>query len=133
MMSREITQIIIHCSATYATQDINASDIDRWHKEKGWSGCGYHFVILRSGAIQIGRDIQKPGAHAKGFNRNSIGVCLVGGLDDAGDSEDNFTFPQYESLRSLIALRPGVEVLGHRDLPGVDKECPCFDVKSWLK
>ena len=129
-MSRPINKIIVHCSATKSSQNIGATEIDEWHIARGWSGIGYHYVIVRSGAIEIGRDIDSIGAHAKGFNTGSIGICLIGGLDDDGNPINNFTDSQMHTLESVISLRPGLEVLGHRDLPGVMKACPCFDVKD---
>lgn len=124
-------RIIVHCSATYAHQDTTAKDIDRWHKQRGWSGIGYHFVIRRNGYMEAGRPLDKPGAHAKGFN-HEMGVCLIGGLGEDGEPEDNFTTEQFETLRALVSLRPELEVVGHCDLPGVTKSCPCFNVKSVL-
>lgn len=147
----DIDYIVVHCSATKASQDVTVKDIDRWHRERGWNGIGYHFVIERDGRIQGGRPLMEVGAHAYGYNRVSWGICLIGGLDEAGEAEDNFTDEQKTALASLIqSLRGkrngyGIEVLGHRDLsPDVDgdgiiepwewkKECPCFDVRAWMQ
>jgi N-acetyl-anhydromuramyl-L-alanine amidase AmpD len=111
--------------------DIGAKEIDDWHKERGWDGIGYHYIIRRNGKIEAGRSELLTGAHAKGYNRLSIGICLVG-----GDSEADFTMAQYLSLYSLKGRLSkkynNPEVLGHRDLPGVDKDCPCFDVKAFF-
>ncbi|MFG6359724.1 MAG: N-acetylmuramoyl-L-alanine amidase, partial [Mailhella sp.] len=100
---REINKIIIHCSATKPTQDIGAAEIDMWHKKQGWDEIGYHFVIRRNGETEKGRDIEIAGAHCKGQNKNSIGICLAGGIDENGRAENNFTDKQFQSLRNLAA------------------------------
>lgn len=128
---RKIDTIIVHCSATPPEMDIGADEIREWHKAKGWDDIGYHFVIRRNGIVEIGRPVHKFGAHAKGHNKGSIGVCLIGGNNKA-----DFTFEQYNQLNVLvngIKNMCGIkEVLGHCDLPGVTKLCPCFDVKSFF-
>jgi len=131
--------LVVHCSATKPNQDIGATEIDRWHRERGFLRIGYHFVIRRNGAIETGRNVDQPGAHAEGFNNCSVGICLVGGSDanDPTKAEDNFTPEQYETLKSLLLdlkrKYPSAEILGHRDLPKVKKACPAFDVREWVK
>lgn len=129
--------IVIHCADTYETMDIGADEIRKWHvEERGWSDIGYHKVIRRDGTVESGRDIGVSGAHAAGYNSVSIGICLVGGRGQDDEAEDNFTPQQWESLEELVeqlqASYPDAEVLGHRDLPDVQKQCPAFDVRSWL-
>ena len=124
-------KIIIHCADTKPSMDIGFHEIDTWHKAKGWDGCGYHFIVRRDGEIETGRRLGVEGAHARGYNHNP-GICLVGGMSEAGQPEANFTLDQYESLSMLIIsidkdLGGGLQVMGHRDLPGVTKACPCFD------
>ncbi|ANV98289.1 hypothetical protein BBW65_05520 [Helicobacter enhydrae] len=132
---RKIEKIIIHCSATPPQSDIGVREIDIWHKERGWKGCGYHYVIKRDGEIQKGRGVEEIGAHTKGFNAKSIGICLVGGVDKNGKARDTKTQKQEASLRALLGELTeefkGAEVLGHRDLDP-NKECPSFDVRKWL-
>ena len=149
-MRRKTRYIVVHCSATKITSDIGVDEIRDWHTNKnGWSDIGYHAVIRRSGQIEYGRHFDAPGAHVKGQNWQSVGVCMVGGLDPAGEPEDNFTPEQYASLRLLLmVLRrsyPAALILGHRDLsPDLDgdgivekhewiKDCPCFDVRKTVK
>lgn len=112
-------------------------DIARWHKERGFLKVGYHFGIARDGNIEQGRHWTEPGAHVMGYNKHSIGIVLYGGLDEAGKPEDNFTEAQWESLvdllKEVLFLFPGVPIVGHRDIPNVKKDCPCFDVKTKLK
>lgn len=140
---RVINKIIVHCAATKPSMDIGAKEIDRWHRERGWAAIGYNDVIRRDGTIEKGRDLdndgntdEEVGAHAKGFNTNSIGVCLIGGMAEDGSDDCNFTMRQYMALAVYImekqALYPQAEVMGHRDLPDVHKTCPMFDVKAWM-
>ena len=125
---RKVNKIVIHCADTPAGMDIGRDEIDSWHKERGWAGIGYHWVIRRDGTVEAGRLITQVGAHVSGHNHDSIGICMVGGKPDF-----NFTFAQLEALQMLIAdmrlVVGNVPILGHRDLdPG--KECPTFDVAA---
>ena len=129
--------IIIHCSDTTPKMDIGAKEIKHWHvNENGWDDIGYHLVIKRDGSYEQGRPFDINGAHAFGFNHRSIGVCMVGGRNHSGGPEANFTLDQYESLKYIVkylkSLYPIEMVLGHRDLPGVTKACPCFNVIELL-
>lgn len=131
--------IAVHCSATRPSQQIDVEDIRKWHKAKGWSDVGYHYVITRAGRVQKGREEDRVGAHVEGYNGRSIGICLVGGVseEDFNKPENNFTPLQMTALRNLLeqlAKRyPGAVVQGHRDFPNVKKACPSFDVRAWLK
>ncbi len=133
---RPVEYIVVHCSATKPSADIGAAEIRRWHLDRGFSDIGYHFVIRRNGVLERGRPLKKPGAHVKGYNRRSIGICWVGGLNNiTGKPEDNRTEEQKITLATLVkALKeiwPYAEVKGHRDFPGVKKACPCFDARAW--
>jgi N-acetyl-anhydromuramyl-L-alanine amidase AmpD len=128
--------IVVHCSATPPDADIGADEIRRWHVEdNGWSDIGYHYVIRRAGVIEHGRSLDYQGAHVRGYNHESVGICLVGGVSKDGQPDANFTAAQYGSLESLISLLlprfPGAAVRGHRDFPGVTKACPSFDAAAW--
>lgn len=134
MAKRNRTEkIIIHCSATKPTMDIGASDIDRWHRERGWLKIGYHYVIKRDGQLEEGRDIEDVGAHAKGHNASSVGICMVGGVDENMKPEDNFTDEQWITLETTVDMLEekysGVEVIGHNDVSS--KACPSFNVGDW--
>lgn len=127
--------IVVHCAATTPDMYIGAEEIARWHTDRGFDTIGYHIVIRRGGAIEYGRPLDVRGAHAKGFNYRSIGVCLVGGVNSDMEAENNFTEEQFSTLeRVLTALQglfPDTTVVGHKDLPAVRKKCPSFDVISW--
>lgn len=129
---RKINYIVVHCSATKEGVPFHASDIDRWHKQKGWNGCGYHYVITLDGVVENGRPEEQIGAHVSGHNKDSIGVCYIGGCDENMQAKDTRTLKQkvalIELLKSLKKKYPDALILGHRDFPKVKKECPCFDV-----
>lgn len=135
-MRTKTNKIVVHCSATPGMRDIGRDEIDRWHKERGWSGIGYHFVIRLDGRIERGREIDAVGAHVRGHNSDSIGICMIGGLDHHSKPAFTYTPAQLASMthlaKSLQALYPGAAVVGHRDLDS-GKECPCFDVEYWDK
>lgn len=127
---RTITDIIIHCAATPPEMDIGAEEIDQWHRERGWNGIGYHFVIRRSGLVEEGRRVEDIGAHVRGHNGHSIGICLIGGKD-----QFDFTMTQMESLNTLInsLLRdyPNATISGHNDFDA-GKACPRFNVREYF-
>ncbi len=141
---RKINLIVIHCSATREDRDFTEHDLDICHRRRGFKGPGYHFYIRKNGKIITTRELERVGAHARGYNAHSIGICYEGGLDKYGRAKDTRTSWQIHSLRVLILtlLRdyPGSRVCGHRDLsPDRNgngeiepeewvKECPCFEV-----
>lgn len=126
--------IVVHCSASQAKTDLSAADIRRMHMQNGWMDIGYHFVIRRDGSVETGRPEGVVGSHVKGYNSESVGVCLVGGIDSKGRGEFNYTDAQMDALKGVLkalsAIHPEAEILGHRDLDP-KKECPCFDVRKW--
>lgn len=130
---REIKEIIIHCADTPEGRNDTAADIRRWHKAKGWSDIGYHYIIDLDGTIEAGRDIEVIGAHCNGHNTNSIGICYVGGCDKNLKPKDTRTEAQKASLLLLLKyLRqryPKAKIYGHRDFNNT-KPCPSFDAKS---
>lgn len=150
MIPSDIKFIVVHCSATPPNMDIGAAEIDAMHRARKDMRCkiGYHTVIRRNGAIEGGRPLNEHGAHVKGHNYESWGICMIGGVDKNGAPENNFTHEQFSSLRMVIksykVLAPQAKALGHRDLsPDINgdgvisrnewlKDCPCFDVREWL-
>lgn len=135
----DVKFIAVHCSATGPDQDVGVAEIDRWHRLRGFLKVGYHFVIRRDGTVETGRALHERGAHAEGFNHNSVAVCMVGGVDGtkAMKPQANFTPAQFaalaNTLSSLQSQFPTATVQGHRDFPQVAKACPSFDVRHWLK
>tara|TARA_B100000780_G_C21126503_1_gene457282 strand:- start:3587 stop:3997 length:411 start_codon:yes stop_codon:yes gene_type:complete len=133
---RKISKLIVHCSATREGQEISAATIDDWHKKRGWSGIGYHFVIGLNGLIEYGRPVSKMGAHVRGHNKSSIGICYIGGVELDGKTPcDTRTEEQKCSLYHLLIvlkkLHPEAVVHGHRDFSA--KACPSFDATEEYK
>jgi len=137
LLREDVKYIVVHCAATRPSMNWGAEDIDRLHRNFGWSAIGYHWVIRRDGQLEMGRPLNVPGAHASRQNHHSIGICMVGGVneDDVTIAENNFTVQQFATLHRLLDsmedMFPTSETLGHRDLPNVHKACPSFDVRSW--
>ena len=129
---RRIDLIVIHCSATRATQRYTVDDCRRGHRARGFADIGYHYYITRDGVVHAGRPLYTVGAHATGYNSHSIGICYEGILDIRGLPCDTRTLEQKDILSKLIQRLledyPQAKVVGHRDLPGVTKDCPCFAV-----
>ena len=135
-MARLITMIVVHCSATRCNQSYPVQQLFHDHVEVNhWRYIGYHFYITRSGRVETTRPLERMGAHAKGHNAHSIGICYEGGLDEQGQIADTRTEEQKKAMAKLIVQLkqqfPTIrKVLGHRDLPGVQKACPCFDATT---
>ena len=129
---RKIDKIIIHCTATREGVNVTPSQIKEWHLARGFKTIGYHFVITLDGKIHVGREICDVGAHCKGQNKHSIGICYVGGLDENGKSKDTRTPEQKKSLLELLKRLkkdyPNATIHGHNEF--ANKDCPCFDVSS---
>ena len=129
---RRIDKIILHCSATLPGQRVDVETITRWHKQRGFKTIGYHFFIDRSGTIHAGRPLEEQGAHCKGQNAHSIGICYEGGLDKEGWPLDTRTILQRIAMKELVAQLlgqfPDATVHGHREF--ANKACPCFDVQA---
>lgn len=135
---RKIDSIIFHCSDTDITQDIGVAEIASWHRKRGFSDCGYHFIIRRNGCIEIGRPIEKVGAHCKHHNLTSIGICLVGGRIN-GESVLDGSWLSVEQCRVMLLLTnylmscfPITKIAGHNEFNG-SKTCPNFDVSLFVK
>jgi len=145
---RLINLIAIHCSFTKPRDPrqhptIGAKTIRRWHTDpkseggRGWRDIGYHYVIKRDGTLELGRPVEQQGAHIRGKNTNSIGICLVGGMHKStGKAVNDYTDKQWATLelivRGLDQKYPGCGVYGHNDFTK-SKTCPNFDVKDWWR
>lgn len=129
---RIINEIIIHCSATVEGKDYTTEDIKKWHKARGFSDIGYHYIIYRDGSIHNGRNVNISGAHCTNHNAHSIGICYVGGVDKYNKPKDTRTLEQKNSLKNLLlklkVLYPKATIHGHNEY--ANKACPCFNVKK---
>lgn len=140
---RKINRIIVHCTATRPewmqghTVVLKIAEIRRWHKHKGWSDIGYHYLIDRDGRQGFGRYEGLPGAHTRGENADSIGVALIGGHGAAATDTffDHFTHQQSLMLRKTIhdleREHGALKVHGHNEFAA--KGCPGFNVHDWLR
>lgn len=123
---RKIKQIVVHCSDSQDSLDIGKAEINQWHIERGWSMIGYHFVVRRNGRIEIGRPIDMVGAHVKGNNKRTIGICWIG--------RNNITPKQYWALVELCTHLmkefglPFDDIMGHCEFDDL-KTCPNIDMK----
>jgi len=129
VIMRTINKLIVHCSDTPNDRFVSVDDIRKWHvEENGWSDIGYHYVIYRNGDVKQGRSVSIIGAHCRGQNKDSIGVCLIG--------RDDFTPYQKQALNNLYTTLdgcyPSLKIFGHRDFTDT-KTCPNFDVKDVIK
>ena len=146
---RKINLIVIHCSATREDRTLTPGDLEVMHRRRGFNGTGYHYYIRKDGTTVLTRPIERVGAHVKGWNAHSIGVCYEGGLNRKGQPADTRTPTQKATIRQLVhqlkELFPGSRVCGHRDLsPDLNgngeiepeewmKACPCFDAEQEFK
>lgn len=145
MKTTDIRYIVLHCSATRSTQDYSPEVLERDHRARGFRGIGYHYYVRRSGEVIPCRPLDQIGAHVRGYNACSWGVCYEGGLDSAGRPADTRTPEQRASLLSLLRqlkdYAPQAHILGHRDLsPDRNgdgritseewlKSCPCLEAE----
>ena len=124
-----IKSLVIHCSDTSDDQDLTAKDIHKMHIGFGWDGIGYHKLSRRNGVIENGRPEYWIGAHVKGKNEESLGVCLIG--------RSYFSTLQYKSLEIVIKSwkkkYPKAKIIGHCDVIETKKTCPNFNVAIWSK
>jgi len=134
MITRKIDKIIVHCSATREGQHIDVDTIRDWHVNgRGWSDIGYHYVIYLDGTVHPGRPIERSGAHTKGQNSNSIGICYIGGVETDGKTpKDTRTPEQKAALDNLLFVLTDIfantSIHGHNEFAA--KACPSFDVQA---
>ena len=132
MDAESVRYIVLHCSATRCDRDYTEKMLLRDHLARGFRKVGYHFYIRKDGTRTQHRMLLEVGAHARPYNRCSIGICYEGGLDEQGRPANTLTERQKECMADLIGILrrmfPKAKVVGHRDLPGTTpKACPCFD------
>ena len=134
---RKLTRIILHCTATPDGRHVDVDTIRSWHRKRGWSDIGYHYVIYLDGSVHAGRDVAKVGAHVVGHNADTIGMVYVGGTDAGGKAKDTMNAAQETAFVNLVKhLRDQYGPLtlhGHNEYAA--KACPSFNVKhkfEWL-
>lgn len=127
--ARPVSRVFLHCSASDNPNHDSAAVMDRWHRERGWSGIGYHFFIRKDGTLEIGRDLEKVPAAQEGNNTGTIAICLH------GLEKDKFTEAQFRTLWKLCdqinrAYAGKVTFHGHCEVAA--KACPVFDYRALL-
>lgn len=141
MDADSIRFLVLHCSATRSNQNYSVEQLRRDHIKRGFYDIGYHFYIRKDGTLTQHRFLLEVGAHARPYNRCSIGICYEGGLDENGKPCNTLTVEQTERINDLLIrlhrLFPKAKIVGHRDLPGTTpKECPCLDaheIFGWIE
>lgn len=134
---KTISKIIIHCSATREGQHVDVDTIRGWHvNDRGWSDIGYHYVIYLDGSVHRGRSDKRQGAHTRGQNKNSLGVCYIGGVERDGKTpKDTRTNAQKKALSKLLLelknKNCGCTIYGHNDF--ASKACPSFNATKEYK
>lgn len=134
--------IIVHATGTPPQVRANMDSIHRAHLNKGIRSergrTGYHFVIERSGEVVRGRELMEEGAHARGYNDRSVGICLIGGAKRKGSGGElvavaDYTDAQWAALERVVGEMqtrfPGSITAGHNTFSNTD--CPSFDVEAW--
>lgn len=126
-----VKYLTIHCAATPEGRDVKAREINKWDIAK-FGQISYHIIVELDGTIVRGLSDTQLGAHVGKHNTGNIGICYVGGMDkDMKRAKDTRTREQKKALRTLVATfrdrYPGIIVRGHRDWPGVKKDCPSFN------
>lgn len=135
-MERQIDMVVVHCSDSAWG---NAAIIDQWHKERKWRGIGYHGVILNGhptshggyepeldGLLESGRPLDEVGAHARGHNSRSVGICLIG-KNEFTEAQDATLMRTLSDLLRTFNLDPDA-VYGHYELDD-HKTCPNMDMQ----
>ena len=126
---QNIAYLVVHCSDTLDDAVLTGRDIHQMHLGFGWDGVGYHRVIGRDGLVEPGRPDYWIGAHVKGFNDVSLGVCLIG--------RHRFTYAQMLALETVLrdwqTTYPTAQIVGHYNFDYTEKTCPNFDVAAWCE
>jgi N-acetyl-anhydromuramyl-L-alanine amidase AmpD len=125
--------IVVHCTATRCNKPFSVERLIACGKDK-FGQCSYHYYVRLDGSVIPLLPVSVQGVHAAGYNSCSLGVVYEGGLDEEGRSADTRTEAQkhalYKLLKSLAKAYPDARILGHRELPDVHKDCPCFDASQ---
>ena len=124
---------MVHCSATRSDRNFSVENLISTGVAK-YGQASYHWFVQRNGNIVPILPESVRGAHARGYNRCSIGICYEGGINTRGKNDDTRTPQQkaslYELLKQLHRDYPKARIIGHRELPHVAKDCPCFTASS---
>lgn len=125
----DFSKVMVHCSATPDVETgwaakVGVEEIDRWHRDRGWSGVGYHYVIKRDGTVEEGRPLTKSGAHTRGMNHHP-GICWIGTKRPTGKQLEAFC-----RLHDMLASQYNVHPFDYQPHYNyANKECPGFPIE----
>ena len=130
----KVKYLVIHCSGSRCNQTLTVKGLINTGKER-FGQASYHYYVQRDGSVVPILPESVQGVHAVGFNYCSIAICYEGGLDEKGEAADTRTELQkhalFELLKQLHADYPQARIVGHTELPGAHKPCPCFKVSEY--
>lgn len=143
--------LVLHCTATPEGREVTSGEIRHWHTDpvskggRGWKQVGYTDLIHLDGTVErlvknnedAEVDPWEVTNGAAGYNSVSRHVVYAGGLaKDGKTAKDTRTAAQLKAMTAYVRdfheRFPQIRIVGHRDLQGVKKACPGFDVKAWL-
>ena len=138
MESKDIKYLVVHCSATPEGVEYSREQIKQMHLKRNFKDIGYHYLIHLDGTISKGRFDNVPGAHVKGFNDKSLGICYIGGVASDGKTpKDTRTIAQKDALIDLLMRLkrkyPLAKIVGHRDLSPDLNHNGVIEPNEWLK
>ena len=128
-----VKYLVVHCVANRCNKPFSVESLINTGLQK-YGQCSYHYYVRYDGSVipLLSESVQ--GIHVKGYNWCSLGIVYEGGLNEQGHPADTRTEAQKHALiallRALKADYPDAQILGHRDLPWVKKDCPCFDARA---
>ena len=130
---KSVKYIIVHCVANRCNKPFSVEKLINCGIEK-YGQCSYHYYIRYDGTVVPLLPESVQGVHARGYNSCSLAVVYEGGLNENGKAADTRTEQQkhalYELLKDLTRDYPEARILGHCELPGVHKRCPCFTAST---
>ena len=126
---KSVSLLVVHCVFCKPSRPFSVETLIACGEAK-YGQCSYHYYVRTNGDIIPLLPESVQGVHARHYNHCSLGIVYEGGMDERGQPADTRTPAQEASLWSLLkALTeeyPDARIVGHRDLPHVAKECPCF-------
>lgn len=121
--------LIVHCVANKCNRPFSVENLIACGVAK-YGQCSYHYYVRRNGDVIPLLPESVQGVHARHYNHCSLGIVYEGGLNEHGIAADTRTDAQkhslYELLKELTAEYPQARIMGHCELPGVAKKCPCY-------
>lgn len=134
LKAQDVKWLVVHCSASRCNRPFTVERLIETGRQR-FGQPSYHYYVRRNGNVVPILPESVQGVHAVGYNHCSIAVCYEGGLDENGKAADTRTELQkaslYELLKQLRRDYPQARIIGHRELPNVRKDCPCFSTSEY--